>query len=122
MALGLFILAALLPPLHLFSDPQPYLPLHITLEFLSIAAGLMIFTIGWFSFGHERSARFQILACAFLAVALLDFVHTLPYAGMPDLVTPSSLEKAIIFWLPARLLSALALLAAAALPPQTALS
>jgi diguanylate cyclase (GGDEF)-like protein/PAS domain S-box-containing protein len=122
LALSLFIFAVLLPPLRLFSDPQPYLPLHITLEFLSIAAALMIFTVGWFSFGHERSARFQILACAFLAVALLDFVHTLSYAGMPDLVTPNSLEKAINLWLPARLISALALMATAALSPQTALS
>ena len=122
LALSLFILITLLPPLPLSSDPRSYLPLHITLEFLSIAAALMIFTVGWFSFSHGREARFQVLACAFLAVALLDFVHTLSYPEMPDLVTPSSVEKAINFWLPARVISALALLAAVALPPQTALS
>ena len=122
LALGLFILAALLPPLPLFNDPRPYLPLHITLEFLSIAAALMIFTVGWFSFSHERGARFQILACAFLAVALLDFVHTLSYLGMPDLITPNSIEKAINFWLPARMISALALLMVALLSPETSLS
>ncbi len=122
IALSLFIVAALLPPFPLFSDPRHYLPLHIALEFLGIAVALMIFTMGWFSFSHERGARFQILACAFLAVALLDFIHTLSYPGMPDLVTPSSVEKAINFWLPARIISALALLTAAVLTPQTALS
>ncbi|MDQ5911156.1 MAG: hypothetical protein QG599_3253, partial [Pseudomonadota bacterium] len=116
LALGLFILVALLPPLPLFSDPRHYLPLHMALEFLSIMVSLMIFTMGWFSFSHEQGARFQLLACTFLGVALLDFVHTLSYLGMPDLVTPGSAEKAINFWLPARLLSALALLALTVLP------
>ena len=122
LALGLFILALRTPPLHFFSNPHDYLPLHITLEFLSIAASLMIFTVGWFSFGHERRACFQILACAFLAVALLDFFHTLSYAGMPALITPSSLEKTINFWLPARVISAVALLMVTMLPLQTVLN
>ena len=122
LALGLFILVAVLPPFQLFSNSHYYLPLHIALEFVSIIASLMIFTVGWFSFSHDRGARFQILSCAFLTVALLDFVHTLSYLGMPDLVTPSSPEKAINFWLPARLISALALLAVAVLPSQTTLS
>ena len=122
LALGLFIVVALLPPMPLFSDPRHYLPLHIALEFLSIIVSLMIFTMGWFSFSHEQGARFQLLACAFLGVGLLDFVHTLSYLGMPDLVTPSSAEKAINFWLPARLLSALALLILAALPATVTLN
>jgi len=37
---------------------------------------------------------------------------------MPDFVTPSGAEKAIYFWLAARLVSALALLAIAVLPWQ----
>lgn len=122
LALGLLIVVALTPPLQLFNNPHYYLPLHTTLEFLSIAAALMIFTVGWFSFSHERGACFQILACAFLAVALLDFAHTLSYSGMPDLVTPSSPEKAINFWLPARVIGASALLIAAVLPLQTLLN
>ena len=122
LALGLMMVVALMPPLPLFNDPHYYLSLHTTLEFLSIAAALMIFTVGWFSFSHERGARFQILACAFLAVALLDFVHTLSYLGMPDLVTPSSIEKAINFWLPARMISALALLMVALLSAETSLN
>ena len=64
LALGLFILAALLPPVHLFEDQGHYLVLHLTVEFLSIAAALMIFTVGWFSFGHEHEARFQISRAA----------------------------------------------------------
>lgn len=62
------------------------------------------------------------MACAFLAVALLDFFHTLSYVGMPALITPSSLEKTINFWLPARVISAVALLMVAALPLSTRLN
>jgi len=53
LALGLFILAAVRPPVHLFEDQGHYLVLHLTVEFLSIAAALMIFTVGWFSFGSS---------------------------------------------------------------------
>lgn len=119
---GLLLLGALLSGLPLFSAAQHYdVLLHTGLEFLSLAVTLMIFTVGWFSFGHERGARFQILACAFLAVAILDFMHVLSYPGMPDWITPSSLEKAMDFWFPARMIGALALLAATLLPAQMTL-
>jgi len=49
-------------------------------------------------------------------VAMLDFSHALSYVGMPDLVTPSSPQKAINFWLSARLLAAVGLLAVVLLP------
>lgn len=120
LALGLLILSILTPPLRLFSDPYFDGSLQITLEFLSIAAALMIFTVGWFSFNHERGARFQILACAFLAMAMLDFVHTL--AVMPDLLMRPAVEQAIHLWSPTRIISALALLVAALLPSRISLS
>jgi hypothetical protein len=49
-------------------------------------------------------------------VAILDMSHCLSYAGMPDFITPSGPEKAILFWLAARSLAALALLCAAFWP------
>ena len=121
LALGLFTLAVLLPPPHFFSSPRDVLPLHITLEFVSIMVAMKIFVVGWFSLGYPREARFPILACAFLAVALLDFAHILSYAGMPDPIRPGLLEKTINFWWPARMITTLALLIVAVLPPQTVL-
>ena len=122
LALGLFILAVLLPPPHFFSSPRDVLPLHITLKFLSIMVAMKIFVVGWFSLGYPREARFPILACAFLAVALLDFAHILSYAGIPDPIRPGLLEKTINFWWLARMITALTLLIVAVLPPQTALN
>ncbi len=122
LALGLLILAVLASPFTFFSISDDYPPIHIALEFLSISIALMIFTIGWFAFSHHRGARFQILACTFLAIALLDFSHTLSYQKVPDLITLSTLEKTSHFWLPAQFLSALALLTVAILPPQMKLT
>ncbi len=121
LALGLFMLVAARPPF-IIKDLPSYLPLHSLLEALSVAAALMIFTTGWFSFSHVRAARFQILACAFLSAGLLDFFQTLSYPGMPDLITTSGLAKAMNFWLPARLITAMALLAAVWLSPQVVLN
>lgn len=93
-----------------------YLPLHTALETVSIVIAALIFAIAWLTPGHALAANVQILAFAFLGVAVLDFTHLLSYRGMPDFVTPSSPEKAIDFWLAARLLAALGLLVAVVLP------
>ena len=93
-----------------------YLPLHTALETLAIVVGGLIFAVGWNTPRSESSRNILLLACAFLGVALLDLAHTLSYAGMPAFVTPSGVEKAIDFWLAARALAALALLAVAILP------
>jgi PAS domain S-box-containing protein len=47
-------------------------------------------------------------ACLF-AGALLDVAHALSYPGMPPFVTPADTEKAILFWLSARVLMTLGL-------------
>lgn len=111
------ILVALLPVILLAPLPTPYsgtasyLPLHMALETLAIAVTALVFGVVW-SLRRERLPyNALLLACAFLGVGLLDFSHMLSYAGMPDFITPSSPEKAIQFWLSARLLGALALLA-----------
>ena len=96
-----------------------YLPLHTFLETVAIAIAVMVFAVGWNTYRQERHFTTLLLACGFLGVALLDFSHTLSYAGMPDFVTPSGPEKAINFWLAARTLAAAVLLAVAALPWST---
>jgi len=112
----------MLLPVFVIEDLHSYLPLHNLLEALSIAAALMIFTVGWFSFGHIRSAHLQLLACAFFAAATLDFAQTLSYPGMPDVIANNGLTQAMNFWLPARFITALALLTAAGLPAQIILT
>ncbi len=92
-----------------------YLPLHTLFETFSIAVAALVFAIGWNSYTQQTTPALLALSTGFLGVALLDFGHLLSYAGMPDFVTPSGPEKAIVFWLAARFLAAVSLLAAAVL-------
>ncbi|MFY0664620.1 MAG: EAL domain-containing protein [Natronospirillum sp.] len=86
-----------------------YLPLHTALEFCAIAIASIIFAVGWSQTQIQPNVRLVVLAAAFFAVACLDFSHTLSFLGMPDYFTANTVEKAINFWLAARIVLALAL-------------
>ena len=110
-ALALFTLVWLLPiPSHLLT-PARHLVLHNFLEGFAIAVSVMVFAYGWSTYGASQPRSVTIIAAGFLAVGVLDFAHMLSYAGMPEFVTPGSPNKAIHFWLMARLAAALTLLA-----------
>ena len=117
--LVLLLLVMALPTLPGMRGVAHYLPLHMALETLAIVVAGLTFGVVWSARREQLPRNALVLACAFLGVGLLDFSHMLSYSGMPDFVTPSSPEKAINFWLAARLLSALALLAVAWLPWST---
>jgi signal transduction histidine kinase len=116
-ALLLLVAAASLPSEIQFSAAS-YLPLHTAIEVFSIVVAWLVFAVGWNTHDEARAGTANWLACAFLAVALLDFGHTLSYSGMPNFVTPASSEKAIHFSFAARAVAAFALLALAVRPWQ----
>jgi len=91
-------------------SPRQFLTLHTTLEIVAIIVAMLGFGIAWHAYSEERSGNIVLLGAALFGTGLLDFGHTLSYAGMPELVTPSGPGKAIGFWLPARLLVAVGLL------------
>lgn len=93
-----------------------YQPLHIALDTLAIVIAGLIFGVIWSARREPLPRNTILLACAFLGVGVLEFGHMLSCHGMQDFITPSSPQKAVNFWLAARLLSALALLAVALLP------
>ncbi|WP_298233008.1 MASE3 domain-containing protein [uncultured Azohydromonas sp.] len=116
---GFMLLAFWLPAEHIFDVPHHYLALHTVLEFSAMAMAVMVFALTWTL--HRRSdQRMLALGLGFLLVATVDFAHTFSFAGMPAFVTPSGPEKAINFWLAARLFSAAALLLFAYLPQRPA--
>ncbi len=112
----LFLVVWQAPALYTVQGLANYLPLHMFAETFSIVVSMMVFGVAWNAFSTERPGNTVILACALLAVGLIDFAHMLSFKGMPDFITPSSPEKAINLWLSARLIAALALLAAALRP------
>jgi PAS domain S-box-containing protein len=93
-----------------------YPAIHTAMETLAIVMTMLVFGITWNTYRQERIGNLIVFGCAMLAVGLIDFAHLLSFQGMPDFVSASGAEKAINFWLAARLLSALALLGLAALP------
>ena len=95
--------------------PQ-HLVLHSLLEGMAIVIAALVFAVGWNACRMNIQRNVLLLACGFLGVALLDAGHTLSYLGMPDFATPNSVAKGIWFWLPARYLAALVLLAAVLVP------
>jgi signal transduction histidine kinase/DNA-binding response OmpR family regulator len=84
-------------------DVVSYLVFHNISEFFSIMVSFSIFGIGWYGYEHSQNRHNLFLGTIFLAIGLLDFFHTLGYAGMPDLITPNSAVKSTQFWLAARL-------------------
>jgi len=115
----LFVAVWLAPPALYFQGLSSYAPLHTLLETFAVAVAALIFGLGWNAYSPDRPVNLLIVACLFLAVALIDVAHFLSAMGMPDFVTPSSREKAINFWLAARLVAAFALLLLALLPRRT---
>jgi hypothetical protein len=110
LSLGL-VLAWILPPLPGARGISGYLPLHTLLETIAIVIAMLIFAVGWNSHRRGLPGNILLLSIAFFGVGLLDFTHMISFAGMPDFVTPSSVDKSIDFWLPARTLAAIALFA-----------
>jgi PAS domain S-box-containing protein len=107
----------MLLPLHEVHLPhQHYLPLHTGLEFVSIAAAFLVFATVWHTRSRDHSSVLVVIATALFAAGWLDFFHALSYKGMPELVSPSSVEKGIAFWLAARVIVAVTLLAVSLRP------
>ncbi|GFO62377.1 PAS domain-containing protein [Geomonas paludis] len=99
--------------LYVVLDVPSYLTFHNTVEIFSVMVSLSIFGVGWFSYSQSRDRHTLFLAVAFLGIGLMDFMHTLAYAGMPPLITPNTPNKSTQFWIAVRLFSAAAFLASA---------
>ncbi|MCJ7765800.1 MAG: hypothetical protein MUP09_07665, partial [Thiovulaceae bacterium] len=93
-----------------------YLPLHTVLEIISVVISMLVFAVGWNAYSGKLPGNIVMLASVLLGVGVLDLSHTLSYAGMPSFVTSSGADKAIYFWLAARLLATAALFVFAILP------
>jgi len=119
----ILILSLLVAPAYELKGIANYVPLHSFLELLSIIVSVMIFGTVWVRVANnEKTQNHLILACSFLGVAILDLLHVFSFPGMPELITPSSSEKTINFWLMARYFSVFSLLLLLVLSWQTTAS
>ena len=96
-----------------------YLPVHYFLETASFVVGFSIFAVYWHASRVMRDAQGIFIGTAFFAVAAIDVMHALSFPGMPEFVTPSSVDKGILYWLSFRLWLAFSLLVAAFVDPRS---
>ena len=70
-------IAAAIPPIEMTAGIAGYVPLHTALETFAILISMMVFAIGWSTYDKGRSISLAFLACLFLGVGLIDFMHVL---------------------------------------------
>ncbi len=99
-----------------------FLAAHSMMETFAIVVAALIFFTGHGAGETARPLRSVVLGYAFLAVALFDMLHFLSYIGMPDLVSPNSPHKAILFWLCGRMAAGVGLLAYLLIPERIAVT
>lgn len=97
-------------------EPMAFVFWHSAIELFAVVVAMLVFVTGYRAILSARKGAVVVLGVAFLGVGLLDFLHTMSYAGMPDAMTANSPQKSIFFWLAARILSATALLVYVSLP------
>jgi diguanylate cyclase (GGDEF)-like protein/PAS domain S-box-containing protein len=112
----LFLVGTLLPSQSFFSNPEAYVPLHVTLEFISMAISVMVFALAWNLRHIDGNSQIVILGVFSLIIAVIDLAHTLSFPGMPVFVTASGSTKVIFFWLSGRFVAAIGLLIVALIP------
>lgn len=105
----LALLGPSFPSLDFFRESRSYLYLHTGLESASVIVAITITLLALARLRLFTDHVATLLGAGMLSTALLDVGHILSYNGMPAMVTPSSPEKAIYFWLAARSMVALSL-------------
>ncbi|WP_198674690.1 MASE3 domain-containing protein, partial [Rhodoferax ferrireducens] len=110
------------PARQIVIEPAVFVFWHTVIELFAVVVAMLVFVTGYRAILSARKGAVVLLGVAFFGVGLLDFLHTLGYAGMPDALTANSPQKSIFFWLVARLLAASALLVYALLPAMPAVT
>lgn len=117
VVMGLVTLWAMELPLGSWVIPRVhYLPLHTLMELASVFVALLVFATVWHTPGKEVSGSLALLTLALATSGWLDLLHALSFRDMPAFITPASPQKSIAFWLAARGLVALSLLALSVWP------
>lgn len=92
-------------------DDGHWIMLHPLLELFSVMVSLLIFSAGWHFQARRKDQPLLLVSTVFLITGLLDFAHTVTYAGFPELLHTNS-QQTLFFSLVVRGLVAVGLLAA----------
>jgi len=112
-ALPFIIIALMSSLLHQTMDTDSYLLFHNIVEVFSIVVSFSIFGVGYYTYEQSKNRYALFLSCAFLVIGFIDLIHMLSYPNMPNFITYNDPNKSILFWIAARLISALTLIISA---------
>lgn len=111
LSASLFLVVDLFPSyLYSVMDVNSYLTFHIISETFSIIVSFSIFGVGYYTYNQSKNSYALFLSCAFLAIGLIDMTHMLSFPDMPSFITVNNTNKGIIFWISARLITAISLI------------
>jgi two-component system, cell cycle sensor histidine kinase and response regulator CckA len=116
-ALPLLIVEMFPGQLKFVMQPAAYIVFHNIAEFFSIMVSLSMFGLSWYTYEQSKNRHALFLGTAFLAIGIMDFMHTLANVAMPPFITPNSSDKSIQFWIAVRFFQAIAFLASAYVYP-----
>ena len=94
-----------------------YIPLHLLLELSSIVVTFAVFATGWFGYKQTKNTQDLLIAITFLTTGAIDLIHTLSYKGMPNFLGTNTAGMAAAYWLLARIVVGVGLLAASLTSP-----
>ncbi|MDD4237030.1 MAG: MASE3 domain-containing protein [Desulfotomaculaceae bacterium] len=72
---------------------------HMVMEFVGIIVAICSSLMSWYDYKYKHELRMLILCLTFCGVALIEFAHAVSYLGMPDFITPNSVNKASTYWI-----------------------
>ena len=94
-----------------FVLPRPvFVSLHTLLEVVAAVVSVTVALTANYVLEEQERRLSRLVAGAFGAVAVLDLLHMLAYAGMPDFLTTNSTHQSIVLWLLARMVAAVAMI------------
>lgn len=92
---------------------EVYVVVHLVIEFGIVLVAICAALMSWYDYKYKHELRMLIISLTFAIAASFEFAHALSYMGMPDFITPNSVNKASTFFVITKLFLAVGLLAAA---------
>ncbi|HBC91394.1 MAG TPA: hypothetical protein DCZ10_00425, partial [Pelotomaculum sp.] len=84
---------------YLVVNKDIYPSVHMAMEFVGIIVAVCSSLMSWYDYKYKHELRMLILCLTFCGVALMEFAHAVSYLGMPDFITPNSVNKASTYWI-----------------------
>lgn len=81
-----------------------YPGVHLAMEFALIITATCASLMSWYDYKYKFELRAIILCLTFCIVAMIQFAHAVSYMGMPDFLTPNTVNKASAYWIISNLL------------------